>query len=263
MGDASVLVGRNPMQFAMEGGTGAGGEPEAAREISGGNGRRGDVGARNRRRRYTGSGVSGGLGRWSEDRGGTAWKRRNASWFWSISRPAARGCCGAVEGLSAEQRHFQPAEDRWSVAGNVEHIIVVEDFVFQTMLRVLQAPPEPDKQAEVRPKDQLIIDRVPARTRRVMGPPQVDPTNRWPEFEELLRQFEKTRERSVNFADRDGSRFTVALFPASVSGRSGLLPVAAFHGAALRAARAADGGSQGRHGISEGDGGWWIVTGGR
>ena len=33
-----------------------------------------------------------------------------------------------------------------------------------------------------------------------MGPPQVDPTNRWPEFEELMRQFENTRERSVNFA---------------------------------------------------------------
>ena len=47
----------------------------------------------------------------------------------------------AVDGLSAEQRTFQPAEDRWSVAGCVEHIILVEDFVFQTMQQVLQTPP--------------------------------------------------------------------------------------------------------------------------
>ena len=118
-----------------------------------------------------------------------------------------------MEGLSAEQRHFQPAEDRWSVAGNVEHIILVEDFVYQTMLRVLNAPPEPDKQAEVRPKDQLVIDMVPARTRRVMGPPQVHPTNRWPEFEELLRQFETTRERSVNFATATEADLRLHFFP--------------------------------------------------
>ena len=94
----------------------------------------------------------------------------------------------AVDGLSAEQRTFQPAEDRWSVAGCVEHIIVVEDFVFQTMNRVLQAPPEPAKQADVRRKDPIVIERVPARTSRVMGPEMVHPKNRWPDFEELLRQ---------------------------------------------------------------------------
>jgi DinB superfamily len=106
----------------------------------------------------------------------------------------------AVDGLSAEQRSFQPADDRWSAAGCVEHIILVEDFVFQTMHRVLQAPPEPAKQADVRRKDSIVIAKIPARTSRVMGPEMVHPKNRWPDFEELLRQFESTRERSVTFA---------------------------------------------------------------
>jgi uncharacterized damage-inducible protein DinB len=107
----------------------------------------------------------------------------------------------AVDGLSEEQRIFQPAEDRWSVAGCVEHIILVEDFVFQTMQRSLQAPPEPDtKQAEVRRKDPIVLEKVPARNTRVMGPEMVHPKNRWPDFEELLRQFETTRQRSVAFA---------------------------------------------------------------
>jgi uncharacterized damage-inducible protein DinB len=106
----------------------------------------------------------------------------------------------AVDGLSAEQRTFQPAEDRWSVAGCVEHIILTEDFVFQTIYRVLQAPPEPAKQSEVRHKDPIVIERVPARTTRVMGPEMVHPKNRWPDFEELLGQFETTRQRSVAFA---------------------------------------------------------------
>jgi hypothetical protein len=120
----------------------------------------------------------------------------------------------AVDGLSAEQRAFQPAEDRWSVAGCVEHIIVVEDFVFQTMQRALQAPPEPaEKQTEVRRKDPIVIERVPARTRRVMGPEGVHPKNRWPDFEELLRQFEATRQRSVTFAGETQADLRSHFFP--------------------------------------------------
>ena len=107
----------------------------------------------------------------------------------------------AVDGLSEEQRIFKPAEDRWSVAGCVEHIILVEGFVLHTIQTTLQAPPEPaEKQAEVRRKDPIVLERVPARIRRVMGPPAVHPTNRWPDFDDLLDQFEATRERSVTFA---------------------------------------------------------------
>jgi uncharacterized damage-inducible protein DinB len=119
----------------------------------------------------------------------------------------------AVQGLSAEQRAFQPAEDRWSVAGCVEHIIVVEDFVFQTMHRVLEAPPEPVKQAEVRRKDPIVIEKVPARTSRVMGPERVHPKNRWPDFEDLLRQFETTRQRSVTFAQGTEADLRSHFFP--------------------------------------------------
>jgi hypothetical protein len=120
----------------------------------------------------------------------------------------------AVAGLSAEQRTFQPAEDRWSVAGCVEHIILVEGFVLHTIQTTLQAPPEPaEKQAEVRRKDTIVIERVPARIRRVMGPPAVHPTNRWPHFEELLDQFEATRERSVNFAAGTDADLRSHFFP--------------------------------------------------
>jgi len=120
----------------------------------------------------------------------------------------------AVDGLSAEQRTFRTAEDRWSVAGCVEHIILVEDFVFQTMLKKLEAPPESaEKQAEVRRKDPIVIERVPARTRRVMGPEAVHPKNRWPDFEELLRQFEATRQRSVTFASDTQADLRSHFFP--------------------------------------------------
>jgi hypothetical protein len=107
---------------------------------------------------------------------------------------------GAVAGLSQEQRAFRPADDRWSVTDCVEHITVVENSILKTMHKVLEGPPDPAKQAELRGKDQIVLEMVPSRGRRVKGPDAVMPRGRWPEFEELMRQFEGARERTVRMA---------------------------------------------------------------
>ena len=105
-----------------------------------------------------------------------------------------------VEGLSEEQRSFRPAQDRWSIADCVEHITVVEGSVLGKIQEVLQAPPEPERRDEVRGKEQIVLEKVPAREERLKGPAAFMPRGRWPDFEELVRQFEATRERSVRFS---------------------------------------------------------------
>jgi uncharacterized damage-inducible protein DinB len=105
-----------------------------------------------------------------------------------------------VEGLSAEQRRFRPAADRWSIVDCMEHITVVESHVLRAIQQVLQATPEPQRRAEAQGKDVTILERVPARDRRVKGPEESKPQGRWPEFDELMRQFEASRERSVRFS---------------------------------------------------------------
>jgi hypothetical protein len=52
----------------------------------------------------------------------------------------------------------------------------------------------------LRGKDQIVLEMVPSRGRRVKGPEIVMPHGRWPEFEELIRQFEVARERTVRMA---------------------------------------------------------------
>jgi len=104
-----------------------------------------------------------------------------------------------VQELSPEQRSFKPAEDRWSVADCVEHIIIVEHFVLDSVGRVLKSAPEPEKHAETVGKDEVIQQRVPSRNFRVKGPEAVMPIGRWPEFPVLLGQFEAARNRSIEF----------------------------------------------------------------
>jgi len=105
-----------------------------------------------------------------------------------------------IEGLSKEQRNFRPSEDRWSIADCIEHITIVESNILRGIQKVLQAPPEPARQDEVRGKDKMILEKVPARRQRVKGPAEAMPRGRWPDFEELVRQFEATRERSLRFS---------------------------------------------------------------
>lgn len=124
----------------------------------------------------------------------------------------------AVAGLADGQCGFRPAEDRWSVADCVEHLVIVENFVLHTMHRVLQGPADAAKQAEVRGKEQIILEKVPARNTRVKGPAEVMPTRRWPEFAGLLREFEATRARSVQFATETQAKLHHYFFPHPILG---------------------------------------------
>jgi len=115
--------------------------------------------------------------------------------------------------LSSAQREYRPAEGRWSVADCVEHLTVVENFILKTMQSTLEGTPEPAKQAEARGKDQIILELVPSRTRRVHGPPEVQPKRRWPDFEESVRQFEGARRRTVAFASETQADLRSHFFP--------------------------------------------------
>jgi len=105
-----------------------------------------------------------------------------------------------TQGLSKEQREYRPAADCWSIADCVEHITVVEGNVLRKMNLVIAQPPEPEKAAETQGKEELILSFVPSRESPVKGPEAVMPKGRWPEYADLMRQFESAREQTIGFA---------------------------------------------------------------
>ena len=121
-------------------------------------------------------------------------------------------------GLFVVQLNFHAAEDRWSIADCIEHITVVENNVLGNIQKILQSAPEPARQAEVQGKDQVILEKVPARERRVKGPAEVMPKGRWPNSDELLRQFELARERSVRFCGVTQADLRSHFFPHPILG---------------------------------------------
>jgi uncharacterized damage-inducible protein DinB len=124
----------------------------------------------------------------------------------------------AVQGLTPEQRAYRPAPDCWSVEDCLEHLILVETRVTDSMERVLKSPPEPDKAATVVGKERRILKAVPDRRTRVKAPESVAPAHRWPGFDELLGEFLKTRERSIQFASNTQADLRSHFFPHMVFG---------------------------------------------
>ncbi len=106
----------------------------------------------------------------------------------------------SVHGLSEAQWKWKPAPERWSVAECVEHITATEQLLFERLQAALKEPAQPEKKALVKGKENLIMKAVPSRERRVTAPEEVRPTGRWPAPEGVLRAFNETRGRTLEFA---------------------------------------------------------------
>jgi uncharacterized damage-inducible protein DinB len=103
----------------------------------------------------------------------------------------------AINGLNQEQQRYRPAANRWSVADCVEHVTVTERAILEEIQRRVVQPPKPYTGQRV--PDQVILKSFPRRTRMIAAP-EFLPAGRWSTFEELTRQFESARERSLRFA---------------------------------------------------------------
>jgi len=98
--------------------------------------------------------------------------------------------------LSRDQLLYRPEPGRWSIAENVEHLIVVEKRLVGAVARLLQEPPDLSRQCEI--EDGELIRKVGTVVSPVQAPAHTLPTLRWP-AEELSREFETARQHTRDF----------------------------------------------------------------
>ena len=87
---------------------------------------------------------------------------------------AREGLITAVSGLSESQANFKPEPDAWSVAGIVEHLATVEDFV---VMRLEKIASEPDD-GHFKDSDVVLFDRVADRSVKIQAPERVQPAGK-------------------------------------------------------------------------------------
>ncbi|HTW65494.1 MAG TPA: DinB family protein [Bryobacteraceae bacterium] len=103
-----------------------------------------------------------------------------------------------VEGLDGQQQRFRPSREHWSIADCVEHITIVERGVLKQIQVTLLGTPHPEIRGGT--PDDVILASAAVRLPRFVAPVEMRPRRRWSDFEDLVRQFEAARERTVRFA---------------------------------------------------------------
>ncbi|MGA2416957.1 MAG: DinB family protein [Candidatus Sulfotelmatobacter sp.] len=106
----------------------------------------------------------------------------------------------SIAGLSQKQWTFKPAPDRWSVAEVAEHIAVSESSLFALVQKqIMASPATPDKREQVKGKDEIILQRVPDRSRKAQAPEFLKPTGRWATEADLTKAFEESRKATMDY----------------------------------------------------------------
>jgi hypothetical protein len=115
----------------------------------------------------------------------------------------------SIAGLSQKQWTFKPAPDRWSVAEVAEHIAVSESSLSGLVeQKIMMSPAAPEKREQVKGKDEMILQRVPDRSRKAQAPEFLRPTGRWATEADLTKAFEESRKATMDYirTTNDGLR---------------------------------------------------------
>ena len=106
----------------------------------------------------------------------------------------------SIAGLSEKQWTFKPAPDRWSVAEVAEHIAVSESGLFGLVQnKIMSSPATPDKRAQVKGKDEIVLERIPDRSHKAQAPEFLRPTGRWATEADLTKAFEESRAATMEY----------------------------------------------------------------
>jgi uncharacterized damage-inducible protein DinB len=105
----------------------------------------------------------------------------------------------ATAGLSDAQWNFKPAPDRWSIAEVVEHIAAAEDYLMGMVTsQVMKAPARPAGD-DVKAIDDMVVTKVPDRSRKAQAPEPLKPTNRFGSPQASLKHFTDARAQTEVF----------------------------------------------------------------
>src|SRR6185437_8179137 len=100
-----------------------------------------------------------------------------------------------VRRLSPTQMAYRPESGRWSIAENLEHVILVEYRGRDFVEIALRQAPDPARHSGYPGSPESLVAMLRDRTHPRRSVEQLQPTGRWP-HNQLLKEFEAARKRT-------------------------------------------------------------------
>lgn len=104
-----------------------------------------------------------------------------------------------VSGLSDAQLNFRAAEGRWTIAEVAEHIILSEGLIFDRITNAAMKSTPLDGKDNYRVRDVGIMLAITNRAQKFQAPEVLKPAARFKTRDELLTNFEKARNTTIEF----------------------------------------------------------------
>ena len=107
---------------------------------------------------------------------------------------------GAMKGLSEAQWRFKPAPGQWSIAENLDHIVIVQERVLGPVLAKLASDPAPFANRDYRAVDAIVVHQFPTRLVKFQAPEFVRPVDQI-EPQELVDRLKANYIRLMNYLE--------------------------------------------------------------
>lgn len=118
-----------------------------------------------------------------------------------------------VDYLTPAQWCFRESPARWSIAENLEHLVLLEDFIAAAIAKAVEGPVQPEKRVFTAAKDPLVFGLGASRSTKLNAREAVRPTGRWPDTTELVAEFRRVRSRTLAFAAETDADLRSHFFP--------------------------------------------------
>lgn len=100
-----------------------------------------------------------------------------------------------VCGLSPAQWDFKPDDETWTIAENLEHLVLIERRVHAIIANMRNAPEATSSEGQTE-MENIILNEVPRRSIKIKSPTAVCPSNRW-SCVEALPLFLEARDQTM------------------------------------------------------------------
>jgi hypothetical protein len=122
-----------------------------------------------------------------------------------------------VRNLSVAQLTFRESPSRWSIAENIQHLILFERFILGAINHALASSPQPKKSSQAAGKLPLVMSlgqprsRATPLTARELVRPAADPANS--DLSDLLAELRRARAETVRLCECTSADLHAHFFP--------------------------------------------------
>jgi hypothetical protein len=122
----------------------------------------------------------------------------------------------SVAGLSPAQWTYKASPTSWSIAECAEHIALSEEMIFQLATKkILESPATPEKAAEVKGKEELILQKITDRSHKAQAPEMLKPSGRFKTPAEAVAFFKKLRDEHIAYLNTTEDPLRVHFMPSA------------------------------------------------